>query len=424
MVYITTHGGQLSRDKWPWDEKDGRDEVLLSYRGFQYPWTIIRDDFLNLLLSLLNSKGVCVVVDSCYAGGFNDPPYFKNRMKENRMNAYEWMQEFVEDLSRGGRIVLMSCRENETSGRGFTPALIEGLTGYADANEDGLVSAEEAFDYAVENIPESNWHPTIYDGYTGELQLTEVELPPSKPETPTGQIIGETNTTYKYSTVSIDPEGDKISYGWDWDSDCIVDEWTDFIDSNTTVNISHSWAIEGTYNIRVKAKDELGVKSKWSKHNVVIMSSDNIPDQWQTKIGGGIFITSNWIAQSFVPSLNILSKIELGIHSYDGAGEPPPVHLYIRDNLSGDNLAEISRSIPPLGYSKTAWSTFDFQDLEVIPGNTYYIVCEKIDPVWGYSWKGSGSDDSYPSGSFFVSNDGNSWHSELNDGSFVTWGKI
>ncbi len=32
LVYITTHGGQLSRDKWPRDEEDGRDEVLASYR--------------------------------------------------------------------------------------------------------------------------------------------------------------------------------------------------------------------------------------------------------------------------------------------------------------------------------------------------------------------------------------------------------
>jgi hypothetical protein len=427
LVYITTHGARLSKDKWPWDEEDGRDEFLVSYRGFQFPWANIRDDILNLMLSLLSAKGVCVVVDSCYSGGFNDPPYFPNFMRNkrgnNQISASEWMQELGEDLQGKGRVVLMSCREDELSyGSIFSKLLIESLRGYADTNEDKIVTAEEAYEYVKENMPGSKMHPTIFDNYPGELPLTEVEFPPSVPISPIGQIIGETNTTYNYSTVSTDPEGHRIKYGWDCDSDNVVDEWSDFLDSGTWDNISLSWSIEGTYNIKVKAVDELGVESEWSNNTVVSMCSDHIPDQRQTELRGGIFL-GMWVAQSFVPSLNSLSKVELGICSW-GSGDPPPVHLYIRDNLSGDNLAEISRSIPPLGYSKTAWSKFDFQDLEVIPGNTYYIVCEKIDPGWGYSWKGSGSDDSYPSGSFFVSNDGNSWHTELNDGSFVTWGKI
>ena len=98
-MYITTHGFPLRFDIPPFDEKDRHDEALISYRGFQNPFAIIWDDLLNLFLSLLNSKGVCVIIDSCYAGGFNDPPYFKNRMKNNRMNANEWMQGFAEELS-------------------------------------------------------------------------------------------------------------------------------------------------------------------------------------------------------------------------------------------------------------------------------------------------------------------------------------
>ena len=72
-------------------------------------------------------------------------------------------------------------------------------------------------------------NPTIYDDYPGELYLTVVEFPPSVPEIPTGQVLGDTNTTYYYSTVSTDPGGDNISYGWDWDGDYIVDEWTDIL---------------------------------------------------------------------------------------------------------------------------------------------------------------------------------------------------
>ncbi|MFX0210952.1 MAG: caspase family protein [Candidatus Hodarchaeota archaeon] len=429
LVYITTHGGQLSKDIWPWDEKDGCDELLVSYLGFQFPWAIIWDDLLNLLLSLLNSKGVCLIVDSCFSGGFNDPPYFTNfirnkrgfpHMDNNQVSASEWMEEFAEDLRGNGRVVLMSCREDEVSyGSVFTKCLIESLRGYADANEDGLVSAEEAFVYVEENIDSSKMHPTIFDNYPGELPLTEVELPPTVPETPTGQILGDTNTSYDYSTVSIDPEGGKICFGWDWDSDHTVDEWTNPVGSNTTIITSHSWEDEGTYNLRVRAKDENGLLSGWSNHIVVSMSSENVPDQRQTIIDKGAIFSDYWIAQGFVPSMYSLSKVELVMSSY-GPGDPKPITIYIRDNLSGDNLAETSQVIP----NKNIWHTLDFKDIEVIPGKTYFIVCKGVvDWVFVWRWK---EGDPYPLGKSYHSEDGKNWSTiyPSTDFCFVTWAKI
>jgi len=421
LVYITTHGFPLSYDIPPFDEADKHDEALVSYRGFNHPWAIIWDDLLNLLLSLLNSEGVCVIIDSCYAGGFNDPPYFNNRMKGNIMNADEWMHEFAEDIRGSGRVVLMSCSEDEVSYASvFTPILVKGLTGYADVNEDDLVSAEEVFDYVVDYCNNYDMHPTIYDDYSGDLQLTNVKYPPFNPETPKGKVLGETNTTYSYSSVTIDPEGGKICYGWDWDGDYVVDEWTDFVDSNTYVNTLHSWQKEGTYNIKVKAKDEQGLESDWSKHIVVLMSSNHIPDQRQTILGGGrISLGGFWVAQTFIPSFDTLSKVELALDSY-GWGDPSPLHLYIRDDLSGNNLAESSRVVPEMKVGEYAWFSFDFDDIEVVPGKTYYIVCEE-NSDWGYDWRWYS--DCYPLGEVFYSDDGNTWHSEDFDCCFVTWAK-
>jgi len=422
LVYITTHGYPLGFDIPPRDEEDKQDEALVSYKGFKHPWAIIWDDLLNLLLSLLNSKGVCVIVDSCYSGGFNDPPYFQTRMKNNKMNANEWMHEFAEDISESGRVVLMSCSEDEVSYASvFSRCLDKALTGYADINKDDMVSAEEAFEYIVENLNEPDMHPTIYDGYPGELQLTEVEFPPSKPVTPKGQILGETNTTYKYTTFSTDPEGGKISYGWDLDGDFTVDEWTDPLDCNTTVNISHSWAIEGTYNIRVKTKDDHGLISAWSNHIVVMMCSDNIPDQWQVETDYGCWINNEWIAQSFVPSLDTLSKVVLALRAY-GAGDPKPLQLIIRDSLNGNNLTESSLAIPELGGDKWAWYTFDFEDIDVIPGETYYVIC-KGRSDWTFNWKWKRGNP-YTHGEIFWSEDGKEWHDifpDDADGCFVTW---
>jgi hypothetical protein len=225
-------------------------------------------------------------------------------------------------------------------------------------------------------------------------------------------------------SLSFDPEGGKISYGWDWDSDYVVDEWTDPVDSGTKVNISHSWTEECTYNIRVRAKDERSLSSGWSKHIVVIMCSDNIPDQQQTIIDKGVIFGDCWGAQSFVPSLNKLSKVELALTSC-GLGDPPPLNFYIRDHLSGNNLAESSLLIPPMkDMGRFAWFSFDFEDLDVIPGNTYYIVIKETGPaIWHYSWKWK-EGDPYPLGKTYWSKDGNEWHSENADVCFVTWGKM
>jgi hypothetical protein len=416
MVYIFTHGGPLPKDKWPKDEWDGDDEYLLTYFGGLLRFMNLRDDALNLLLSRLESKGVCVIIESCFSGGFNDTPYNKNSMNGNMMNAEKFTHEFAGELSQSGRVILMSCSENEFSGGLiFTKYLIEGLAGFADINDDHMVSAEEAFEYAYERTEDPEQHPTIYDDYTGELQLTDIELPPTKPDTPAGQDLGDTNTTYYYTTVSIDPEGSKISYGWDWNGDSIVDEWTDPLDSNSTANTSHSWAIEGIYNVKVIAKDNHGLLSDWSDHIDVIMCNENIPDQMQKEADYGCSMTNAWIAQGFVPSKDTLSKVEIGIKNRDP--NPPPLHLYIRDNLTGDNLAESSQDIPELGDDDWAWFTFDFKDINITPGKTYYIVCKKGLPfVW--KWR---ENNPYPPGKAYYSMDGNEWHTFSADCCFVTW---
>jgi len=74
LVFITTHGSPIGLDIPPFDEEDGTDEMLVTYWGFTYLYSFIWDDELNFLLNSLESQGVCLIVDSCYAGGFNDPP--------------------------------------------------------------------------------------------------------------------------------------------------------------------------------------------------------------------------------------------------------------------------------------------------------------------------------------------------------------
>jgi len=88
---------------------------------------------------------------------------------------------------------------------------------------------------------------------------------PTKPEKPTGTTLGRPNVEYTYVTIASDADGDQIKYGWDWDGDKLVDEWTEFFDSDKSIKFSHSWNGQGTYEVRVKARDVYGTDSDWSE---------------------------------------------------------------------------------------------------------------------------------------------------------------
>ena len=169
LVYLTTHGGPLGFDIPPFDEEDGTDEVLASFWHFAYDYRFIYDDQINYRLNTLESKAVCMIVDSCYAGGFNDGPnWIKN--KQSSMTAKDLIIGFGEELSGQNRVILMASREDELSySGGFAPYLIDGFRGYADINSDDIVTAEEAFYYAEPRTYRQ--HPTIFDNFPDELPI-------------------------------------------------------------------------------------------------------------------------------------------------------------------------------------------------------------------------------------------------------------
>jgi len=86
---------------------------------------------------------------------------------------------------------------------------------------------------------------------------------PDKPSKPIGTSHGKTCTEYTYITNSNDPEDEKLFYWFDW-GDGTNSTWSGPYESGEECNVSHIWFDEGTYEIRVKAKNKLGVESVWS----------------------------------------------------------------------------------------------------------------------------------------------------------------
>ena len=475
VFYIASHAGPLLADFPPFDEPNG-DELLTTYSthrfydqeqhvSFVLPWiSYLYDDEINLFLNKLDAQGICVIFNTCYAGGFNDS--FTEKTVGRRIEqgieatispapAAQWMNEFVSELSGSRRVVLMSCEEEQLSlGPVFLYYVSEGLLGVDNTMEDEMVSAEDAFSYAAQQTTsymvkefEYPQNPQLYDEYDGELQLTDPEQPPNH-LTFNGPTIGMSGIEHTDTISSDDPEGDTIRYYIEWGDG--TEEWTPYHQSGVLVKLTHVFDSEGVYNIWFDDEDEHGVslyEPTFIDRMVTIISDENPVDQTQIEtyqyqcFNNGPLSNEVWLAQSFTPTLDVLSKVDLEtIVSSVNSKELGPLHVSIRDNLTtGIDLTEVftmpmqldSQVIPFI--QKFKWTTFDFPDISVIPNKTYYIVCRfDVDSVgaWTYAGVDYNNDpqydgDPYPNGKGFYSMDGgNTWHNLMNihDFCFVTYG--
>ena len=183
------------------------------------------------------------------------------------------------------------------------------------------------------------------------------------------------------------------------------------------------------------------------KRKVVTITDNNLIDQYQTLtyqdqcFNDGLITQTAWVAQSFIPTQPVLSKVDLEamillIYSEQSG----PLRVSIRGDLYGEDLTETSAMPMQINDNmlpfvpKFKWTTFDFPDIEVIPGNKYYIVCRfDYNSIGGWTYAGLNyeddpeyQDDPYPNGDpYFSIDNGQTWgmHSKINDFCFVTYGE-
>ena len=134
---------------------------------------------------------------------------------------------------------------------------------------------------------QSRYNVSVQDNKTTivNFELQENNFP-EKPEKPSGPTEGKCWVPYTYFSSAIDIDNDKIRYGWDWDGDYVVDEWTLLYEPGEEVEVNHSWYVTGYYEIRVKAMDVHGAESNWSdplpvsmpknKHSIKLLFSQPV----------------------------------------------------------------------------------------------------------------------------------------------------
>lgn len=131
-------------------------------------------------------------------------------------------------------------------------------------------------------------------------------------------------------------------------------------------------------------------------------------DQEQTEnCGHGIILTIPWTyAQRFTPAKEKLTAVRLHIFKY---GAPPGVQITvsIRENLTSSNLATKTIDASDITIESTGtWVLFDFEDITVTPGSTYFIVCSGSagDETNAYCWFYN-NEDTYSGGEAWIKPD-------------------
>jgi len=104
--------------------------------------------------------------------------------------------------------------------------------------------------------------------------LTNPNSPPDDPDI-TGPVTGKPGSTYKYTIMATDPDGDMVSAYVIWGDGTITD-WTANHNSGEEFSITHSWAEKGTYSVQVKVKDDTGAESGWTNLTVKMPTSFEI----------------------------------------------------------------------------------------------------------------------------------------------------
>jgi hypothetical protein len=189
---------------------------------------------------------------------------------------------------------------------------------------------------------DANSDDNTAEGTINIISGNNAPTPPELIDGPTVIIDGLTiiddgrnyaNVEYHFEVVSTDPDGNQISYLFDW-GDGTSTVWSELYNSNEPHSASHEWVIslieeQRTFDISVQAKDEHGAESEVLKIPITIFANSK-PDGIITgPTTGSINVEYTFMVGLNEPDgENIYYKIVWGDGtptSWNGPGSAPPV---------------------------------------------------------------------------------------------------
>jgi dipeptidyl aminopeptidase/acylaminoacyl peptidase len=160
------------------------------------------------------------------------------------------------------------------------------------------------------------------------LACTLSPLPNNRPDPPliTGPSEGYVDSTYTFTLLGKDPDSNNIKLRVAW-GDADTSDWTEYIHSGETTQVSHIWTEPGAYTLRGQAMDWKDSVSDWSKGKVVGV--------FETYFPGRIVATIPLpVRPDFLTMTPDGEFLYIAMHDYDGMA----IVLRTSDNVLVDTL--------------------------------------------------------------------------------------
>ncbi len=139
-------------------------------------------------------------------------------------------------------------------------------------------------------------HGSLWGNPDLGMQSYHTNNPPAQPATPEGPSQGKIHVTHTYSTSTTDVDNDLLYYFFSW-GDGFDSGWLGPYLSGEVAEASHTWSIEGSYEIKVIVQDSNGTKSTWS---------DPFPITMPFSYASPLASLLQWLFQRFPHALPIL----------------------------------------------------------------------------------------------------------------------
>jgi hypothetical protein len=240
----------------------------LGHSGTGYNMRMVNDDvndLTNNVLPFIYSQG-------CYAGAFDDG---------------DCIAEYFSIKTTHAAFAVIMCARfgwgtpgstdgpNQRFHRQFWDAVFgENITALGKANQDSK-------DDNIQKIRGSCIRWCYYEmnlfGDPAVTFFTVSNTPPTIPDRPTGIERGHIKQNYTFTSIATDIDGDTLYYKWSF-GDGTFSNWLGPYNSGEEVTASHKWLKMGTYEVKVKVRDEHRSESNWSEPFAVKMPfSYNFP---------------------------------------------------------------------------------------------------------------------------------------------------
>lgn len=204
--------------------------------------------------------------------------------------------------------------------------------------------------------------------------VLDFQLPPDTPNIPNGPINTFSGVSYSYTVSTLDPDGDKIKYCWDWGDGSEI-EWSKFYNSSEVCSMSHTWINIGKHFIHVKARDINNAESGWSDSLEVTTQDNEKPILEFITPEKALYMKNKKIIPFFIPI--IFGTLEINISAFDSSGISL-IEFYIDGEPKLEFLSEPYKYI---------WSdkSFGKHVLKIVAYDNAGNIAEKEIVVWKFS---------------------------------------